>query len=161
MVRLLIIFVTASVVMSGCGAKGTPTPSTTATSQVLPTPEVTSNLGAVVAKLFYASDGTPSRSQIFFVVPLNSVNGADGQPVGLLAGLDPTTAQRGQSDNNGAVVISRVPPGRYGLAMSTPRGYILLQESPSNKEILFDVVAGQVNDLGKRNIQIDKNLVEP
>jgi hypothetical protein len=167
--RVCLVLCVAGLIMSGCRSGSVPvaTPGTstdaivTTTVATLKTPAVTSNLGAVVAKLYYAAGGQPSRQQIFYAAPLAPLKGTDGTAVALVASLDAATAQRDQSDGDGNIAISRIPPGHYGLAMSTPRGYIMLTEAPSNKEILFDVVAGQVTDLGKRSILVDKNLVEP
>ena len=167
--RLYLLLFVVGLMTSGCrqgsvpvATPGNATPAiVTATVAALKTPAVTANLGALVAKLTYAADGQPSRQQIFYAAPLAPVQGPTGTAVAFVAALDAAAAQRDESDGDGNIAISRIPPGRYGLAMATPKGYILLTEAPSNKEILFDVVAGQVTDLGKRSILVDKNLVEP
>lgn len=157
-----------SLLVAGCGSATAVNPtqdtfhaSSTATAAIAGTPQVSDETGAVTATLRYAAEGVPSRQQIFYAAPLEPVVGGDGTHVALVAALDATTAQRGESNTDGRVVISGIPPGQYGLAMATPRGYILLTESPGGTDIVFDVVAGQVTDLGTKDILVEKDLVEP
>lgn len=123
------------------------------------TPVVSPNLGAVRATLFYASSGKPIRRQIFYVATLIPALGA---PLGsYVPALDVVTAPRGESDEDGNITISLVPPGQYALALMTPLGPILAEDSDKNSRIIFEVVAGQVTDLGNRTILVESSLLEP
>lgn len=166
------ISILASLLLAGCGSGGLtapfksayPGPADTGMSRVSAavrtlTPVVSPNLGAVRAILFYADSGKPIRRQIFYVAKLLPVEGATAGTY--VPSLDTVTAPRDESDESGNITIPLIPPGRYALAVMMPLGPILVEESGSNSRIIFEVVAGQVTDLGSQTISVESSLLEP
>ncbi len=125
------------------------------------TPSVSSQFGAIVARIYYAESGLPVRGQIFYAAPLLPVQFSDGQETGSLPSLHAPTAPRGESAYDGTVVISDVPPGRYTLGLLTPMGYYFLWGDLVVEETNFEVAAGQVTDIGVRTLRVQRELLEP
>lgn len=74
--------------------------------------------------------------------------------------LDMSTDPHDESDQSGLVVISNVPPGFYALVMVTPLGAIQLQDSVTSENINFHIKAGEVLDLGNKNVAVPDFMME-
>ena len=61
------------------------------------------------------------------------------------AQLDPVS----YTDSNGRFVFAEIKPGRYGLVLDLVVNQYLLHEADSSYTLLFEVVAGEVIDLGR------------
>lgn len=126
------------------------------------TPFVSSDSGAIVVQVLYEENGAPVRGQVFYAATLLPATAPGGEVIGYLPRLQADTAPRGESDEQGVVVISRILAGRYTLALATPMGYVFLWgDDAVVEETNFEVSAGVVTDLGKRTIKIPRNLFEP
>lgn len=53
------------------------------------------------------------------------------------------------TDSNGRFVFEEIKPGRYGLVLDLVVNQYLLHEADSSYTLLFEVVAGEVIDLGR------------
>lgn len=123
------------------------------------TPTVTATDGAIRATLFYTDTNRPVRDQLFFAAKMLPLSG--GSATGEVPSLDTNTSPRDESDQNGRIVISLVPPGHYALAIMTPLGPILIKDTQKNTEITFDVSAANLTDLGDLKTDLDPNFLEP
>ncbi len=123
------------------------------------TPEVSSDVGALHIVLKYTQSGDPVRAQSFYLAEMLPVQGQlEGAYV---PALDMNKAPRAESTQTGEVVISLIPPGKYALTLFTPAGSILVVDSESNKEITFDIIAGEVTDLGIHKVVLNQEFLEP
>jgi hypothetical protein len=122
-------------------------------------PNVSADMGGFHIRLVYSSSNKPVRGQNIYLaemLPLDS-----GPEEAFVPSLDLNTAPRAESTNQGNVVISMIPPGKYALALLTPQGAILVTDAITNKEIIVEIVAGQVTDLGEHKVILDPNFLEP
>ncbi len=126
---------------------------------VAETPMVSSDMGAFRIQLKYTQSGDPVRAQSFYLAEMLPVQGQlEGAYV---PALDMNKAPRAESTQTGEVVISLIPPGKYALTLFTPAGSILVVDSESNKEITFDIIAGEVTDLGIHKVVLNQEFLEP
>lgn len=155
---LLVLF--SASLLVGCQSLPPPTASPTTAS---PSPTVltakktlvTSNeLGAVQATLVDATSGKPLADQVFYLAKMLPVGGVT--TTAYVAVLDRTTSPGDISDAQGNLVFSSVPPGKYAVALEGPLRQSLPKDAKSEAELVVDVVAGQVVDLGKHAVFLDK-----
>src|SRR5574341_607210 len=164
--RLLLfmsIMILLSIISAGCKAETAPSPTNANTSNtpavIAKTPAVSGDMGALHIVLLYSQSGDPVRGQNIYLAEMKPLQGAtEGvyAPV-----LDTNTAFGAESTSSGNVVMSLVTPGKYALAILTPIGAQLVVDSESNREITFDIKAGEVTDLGSRNVDLDQDFLEP
>jgi hypothetical protein len=124
-------------------------------------PVVTSEFGAVILRLLYSDNNNPVRRQTFYLAEAREVRASDGTLLDYLGILDAVHAPRTESDDEGNVVFSRVPPGYYRLAMATPIGHQFLEGDRVSEEILAEVTAGKITELGERTIFFPSKWLEP
>ena len=150
--------------VTGCGSAATPTTATADTSR-LQTPTFSSDTGALMVRILMSQNSQPVKQQTFYAAPLIPIHitpSANGLDTAYVASLDVTTAARGNSDDTGTVIISNLAPGKYGLALYiAPRGPVLLQQASDGADIVFDIVAGRVTDLGDMLVLLEASLLEP
>ena len=125
---------------------------------VAPPPEVTADTGAFSLKLFYAATGDPVRGQLFFAAEMLPVEGMEDSYV---PKLHQASAPSGSSDSGGQVHISTIPPGKYSLAVITPLGPVLVEQQGTQEPITFDIIAGEVTDLGTAEVTLNADVLEP
>jgi hypothetical protein len=152
---------TISIVFAGCSlATNTTNVNESQVPTVLAeTPNVSSETGAFHIVLKYTQSGDPVRAQNIYLAEMLPVQGQLGGAY--VPALDLNKAPRAESTLTGDVVISLIPPGKYALALLTPVGSILVVDSESNKEITFDIIAGEVTDLGTHKVVLDQEFLEP
>ena len=128
-------------------------------------PTFSADTGALTVRVLMSQNSQPVQQQTFYAAPLIPIYitpSAGGPDTAYVASLDVTTATRGNSDDVGSVVLSNLAPGKYGLAMYiAPRGPILLQQASDQADVVFDIVAGQVTDLGDLKVLLEASVVEP
>jgi len=122
-------------------------------------PTVSAEMGGFRIRLIYSDNGRPVRGQNIYLAEMLPLEG--GLEGAFVPALDTSTAPRAESTNQGNVVISMVPPGKYALSLLTPQGAILVTDAATNKEITFEVTAGQVTDLGDRKVILNSSFLEP
>jgi hypothetical protein len=98
------------------------------------------NLG--IAEGLLTLDGEPAAGHVMY---LATIIRPEGEGMGVAA-LDPVNDPRVEPDASGYFVFLDVQPGRYALGIMSPGGPVLIQQD--GREILVEVEAGQVADLG-------------
>lgn len=91
--------------------------------------------------------GQPAAGQVLY---LAEVIRQEGEGMGVAA-LDAATAPRAESDASGYFVFLDAPPARYALGILSPSGPVLIRQA-SGQEVLLQVEAGQIHDLGEIQI---------
>jgi hypothetical protein len=91
--------------------------------------------------------GQPAADQVLY---LAKIIHPETEGMGIAA-LDPVNDPRAESDTSGYYVFLNVPPGRYALGILSPIGAVLIQQ-PTGLEIIIEVQAGQVTDVGEVQI---------
>ena len=122
-------------------------------------PTVSAKMGGFHIRLIYSDNGKPVRRQNIYLAEMLPVTGGQGGVS--VPALDMKTAPKAESTDQGDVVISMIPPGKYALSLLTPEGAILLTDAAANKEITFDVAAGHVTELGDHKVILNSSLLEP
>lgn len=159
-VAAVAILMIASVWLTGCGISATPTPvesiiatpdETQAAISPQPTPHPSLESGLP----------TPSSSQVAVVGGVLVRNGypgdtklqlarvirsEDGTP--LVASAGDQTSPTAVTDSHGRFAFTDVPPDTYGIVLVTPLGSLLLRDG-TGTDLLFDVEAGEVLDIGE------------
>lgn len=124
-----------------------------------PKAKVSNDEGGFTAEFYYhQTDNRTVRNQTILLAELLPLTG------GTLEGafvpvLEPSSAPKSDTDENGRVAISLVKPGRYAVTLYTPLGPVILQ-TEDEKEILVDIVAGEVTDLGKVVVLAETSFLE-
>lgn len=155
-VALLMI---AGMWLTGCGTSAPPTPvesiiATPDESQAARSPQPTphpslesglptpsSSEVAVVGGVL-VRDGHPGDTKLQLARVIRS---EDGTP--LIASLGDKTSPTTVTDEHGRFLFTDVPPDTYGLVLVTPLGSLLFRDD-TGANLLFDVVAGEVLDIG-------------
>jgi len=110
----------------------------------VPEPIPTRLAGATDVKGTVLLNGVAVYNKLFYLAPIiPDENGRD-----VVAALDVKTSPHAISDPQGGVMFYNVVPGRYGLILDTIRTSYLLHYPVTNKQIVIEVVADQVFDLG-------------
>jgi hypothetical protein len=123
-----------------------------------PAPVFDAGTGAFTIKMLYPDGESPVRGQTFFgteMIPVPEI------PDAYVPALDTTTAPGGQSDSQGVLVMSSLPPGKYALALMTPLGPILVEDQATEETIVFDIVANQLTDFGVVIVLLNMEKLEP
>jgi hypothetical protein len=127
-----------------------PTPPPT---DAVETPETSKEAGGFRVTLIYQENGEPVGSKYFYLAEMLPVK---GEQEGLFVPvLDQVTAPKDESSENGEISISLVPPKKYILTLLTPLGPIMVVDAKTNKEIIVEVIAGEITDLGTINVVLD------
>lgn len=125
---------------------------------VAPEPEFSSDTGAMTVVLRYPDGERPVRGQLFFAAGTLPVEGVDG---GFIPVHDQVNDPSGHSDAQGKLVISNIPPGQYALVLFTPLGSVLVENSATNEALVFDIIAGELLDLGEIVVFLNAETLEP
>jgi hypothetical protein len=165
------LVIIAAILLTGCG-QGTATPAASTSIPVEPTasespaasapedtPSVSAEMGGFHIVLLYMETTRPVRGQNIYLAEMLPLEG--GPKGAFVPALDTSTAPSAESSDTGNVSISMVPPGNYALSLLTPQGAILVTDVKTNKEITFEVKAGEVTDLGTRNVFLNPDFLEP
>lgn len=153
-IRFSILMFIFSLLLMSCSSGNLPfLVRTTPTS-----PPFSSESGAIQAKFHYWNGDRPVRGQLFYLAELLPVEGE--LTGGFVPALDTTVAPRAESNDLGEVLFTMVPPGRYALAFMTPIGPILVNDEKTNKEILVDVEAEKLIDLGYVGLVLEPDQFE-
>lgn len=123
-----------------------------------PAPEFSAETGAFMVTLRYPDGERPVRGQLFFAAHTIPVPDLEGS---FIPALDQNNDPRGQSDGVGVLVISNITPGKYALTLMTPLGPILVETAGDNEPVIFEIVAGELTDLGELVIFLDPEALEP
>lgn len=149
----------------GCTTNTVPTTSQTPSQPLASTPNqlptqkpasTSSELGAVKITLVDARNGKPLADQVFYLAKMVPVSITS--TTNFIAELDTSSSPGDNSDTNGNVVFSLVPPGKYVLALSAPLRQSLPKDAKTGTELIVDVVAGQVLDLGKHSVFVEEPI---
>ena len=122
-----------------------------------PDPMMDESTGAFRTRLFY-TDNSPIKRQIFYVAELLPVTGE--LQGAFVPALDPEIAPRGESDDNGVIVISSIPSGKYVLAIMTPFGPILVLQ-PNEEEIFIEINSGILTEIPDQRVLLNREEFEP
>lgn len=112
---------------------------------VVPTP--TADMGVLTGYIINRlEDGTvePFAPKI---LALGDIVSVEGQP--LAASLPTFGALKTLTDSHGRFVFDRVPPGNYVLIVDNLSETYMLNDPVTNGDFIFEIVAGQVTDLGE------------
>ena len=92
------------------------------------TPAVTSGTASLTGELYTLTGPGPIRGTVFYLTPARGPTKED--PPMVLAGPKAELGDvRGQSDDQGRIVLTDVPPGNYFLAVWAPYNWVLAHES--------------------------------
>lgn len=149
--------------LAGCAAPAKTTPTEVkATQEPTPTPKkavVTNETGAVKLQLIDVKSGRPITRRLILLAELLPVHGQyEGAYV---PAMDPVSSPKDEADDQGNVIISGAKPQRYAVTLLTPVGPILLQDMDIGKDLLVDVKAGQVIDLGTKKVSVPDEIMNP
>jgi len=141
------------------------TPTSTPAPNTTPPPfgvltDATDNVSLRV-KIITFDTSEPIAQETFYAAELVPMTNPEATVVAYAAGLDPQSAPRANSDAQGNVVFTGLPPGRYGLAMyMVPLGPILLRNE-QQEDMVFEVVAGKTLDLGTVKVLVEGARLHP
>lgn len=125
-----------------------------------PKATLTANEGAVRVVLFYSEEaGRPLRNQSIFLAEMIPFQGGELEGA-FVPALDLVTAPKGLTNDNGEVIISLIPPGKYALTVLTPTGPLLLMKQEDEKEIVVDIRANELIDLGEIIVLMEPSVTE-
>lgn len=151
--------------LTGCGTSVTPTPvesiiatpdETLAAISPQPTPDPSLDSGlptptssdvAVVGGVL-VRDGYPGDTKLQLARVIRS---EDGTP--LVASVGEKSSPTAVTDEHGRFAFTDVPPDTYGLVLVTPLGSVVFSDE-SGANLLFDVEAGEVLDIGEIHTDI-------
>jgi hypothetical protein len=130
------------------------------TQTAMPTPKkavTTAETGAVKLQLIDIKTGKPIAGQLILLAELLQVQ---GQLQGAyIPAMDPVSSPKDNSDDEGWVIINGAKPKKYAVTLLTPQGPILLQDMDTNKDLLVEVKAGEVTDLGTKKVAVPDYLM--
>ena len=144
----------------------TPTPQETKAPSAVPTETVTSaptvvldstpvpGRGNVIGVMFRAPLGVephPMGDTKLYLAEM--LRNAQGELAGL-AGVDEERAPSTRTDAQGQFVFSDIEPGHYALVIKHPLTLVLAHDQPSNRDIVVEVIAGQIQDLDTIQVEI-------
>jgi hypothetical protein len=72
---------------------------------------------------------------------------SEGTPI--MASVDKQVAPKTAAGPSGQFLFTNVPPGQYALVLDLISSSVVLRNPLSGEDLLIDVVAGQVTDLGR------------
>lgn len=114
---------------------------TVAASSLPPNLTPKPDLGLVQGTL--RMDGVLAQDQTLYLAPMV----ATGESMGVAA-LSTDTDPRAATDETGTFTFLDVPPGQYALAIISPLGPVVIN-GPDDKEIVVEVQAGELTELGE------------
>jgi hypothetical protein len=95
------------------------------------TPAVASGTASLTGELYTLTGPGPIRGTVFYLTPARGPTKED--PPMVLAGPKAELGDvRGQSDDQGRIVLTDVPPGNYFLAVWAPYNWVLAHESETD-----------------------------
>jgi hypothetical protein len=122
-----------------------PSPTPTEEVQVVEVPSPSPDTGVVTGILLR---GDPPEAPKVAILYLGRILTADdGTPV--MAGVDKQIAPKSGVDSTGRFAFSDVPPGQYALVLDAISRTLILRNPTDATDLLIDVTAGEVTDLGK------------
>ncbi len=160
-VQWLLLLTLLSFLVGGCQEKPTevsdvysplPTPTNEASDDAVPTPDAATNTvptpdpdsGVVTGKLMR---GSPPQPVEYAILYLGTVLTQDGEPV--MTSVNKQTDPKTITAEDGRFTFAQVPPGRYALMMDLITSAVVLHHPTQNKNLLIEVKAGEVTDLGE------------
>jgi hypothetical protein len=123
-----------------------------------PAPETSPEAGALTLRLLYMDGEHPVRGQLFFAADMIPVEGIDEA---FIPAVSPMEDPAANSDSQGQLTMSLVPPGKYALSVMTPQGPVLVEDLETLETIVFDISAGELLDLGERVVNLLYESFEP
>jgi len=63
-------------------------------------------------------------------------------------GMDPSSAPRTITDNEGRFVFDNLPPGRYAIVVWNPFNSFLVRNPETDLTLTVDIQSGQIYDIG-------------
>ena len=169
---LLICVILVSTVSCSTGAPAVstvaapPSPQATEAPSVVPTETVTlaptvvldttpvpgkGNVTGVMIRAPRGVDPYPMADTKLYLAEM--LRNAKGDLAGL-AGVDEERAPFTWTDSKGQFVFTDVQPGHYALVIKHPLTLVLAHDDPSNRDIVVEVVAGQVQDIGTTQVDL-------
>lgn len=115
------------------------------TPLVVPQP-ASNQVGVVHGTLLRINTDSSEAPIVGGLLYLGAILDIDGRP-GLVE-LDKARAPFTMSNGRGEFAFSDVPPGRYGLMFSHPKGDVLLKNPETGADLIIEVAGGQTVDLG-------------
>ncbi len=164
-VAAIAVLMIASGWLTGCGTSAIPTPveSIIATPdeaqaaispQPTPHPSLESGLPTPSSSEVAVVTGVVIRHRYVGDTKLQLarvIRSEDGTP--LVASVGEKSSPTAMTDEHGRFVFTDVPPDTYGLVLVTPLGSLLFRDD-TGANILFDVEAGEVLDIGEIHTDI-------
>jgi hypothetical protein len=123
-----------------------------------PDPQTSQDAGALTLRLLYTDGEHPVRGQLFFAATMIPVEGIEDA---FIPAVSPMEDPAANSDKQGRLTMSLLPPGKYALSIMTPQGPILVEDLDSLETIVFEINAGEVLDLGERVVNLLFESFEP
>jgi hypothetical protein len=147
------------------GVADTPAPQETQAPTVVPSETATSaptavldstpspGKGNAIGLMIRAPRGVqphPMQSTKLYLAEM--LRNAQGDLAGL-AGVDEERAPFAWTDAEGRFAFADIEPGHYALVIKHPLTLALAHDEPSGRDVVVEVIAGQIQDLG--TIQVD------
>jgi hypothetical protein len=173
---IALLTLVAAFLLAGCGSKSDPTESPAA-----PTPELSSPIEqeSLASPLVPPRPTQPSHPTVVPEPDQGIVTGTlrqtgdiwslTGQPIYLsgfvaldseqtdfeVVRIDAASDPRAIVNADGTFMFTSIAPSRYALATVTPRGEnVLIIDLDTGKEIIIEVKAGEITDLGEVSISL-------
>ncbi len=147
----LVIGIILLIFLAGCSAvQGTKQTPTAKASD----PKFTADTGAIKVTLISSYTGKALGSADIYCAQMLEMKGT---LTGVyIPSLDRLENPKGITDGNGALAISNAKPGKYVLVYMFPAGLPeLIKASDTKKDVVFDVTAGQITDLGVLTVDVN------
>ena len=157
------IFILACLWLAGCSTLVRAPSAQVKSAQVpISTPKkaiTTADTGAIRLQLVDNTSGKPVPNKLVFLANLLPVKGQSSQAY--IPALDMTTAPKDTTDTNGLAVISGAKPQKYAVTLMSPAGPILLKDMETGEDMLVDITAGKVLDLGIKKVSVPEDMLIP
>jgi hypothetical protein len=117
----------------------------TATELALPATPFTEDTGAVTGFLLRGDPPEAVRPGLLYLGQV--VTDSEGNAI--MTSVDKQVAPKTAAGPSGQFTFTNVPPGQYALVLDLISSSIVLRDPSSAEDLLIDVVAGQIIDLGR------------
>jgi hypothetical protein len=138
-----------------------PDPDTESDSQGTPPPALkpekpVKGKGTVVGTLHEHPQGQPYAHQFIYLAPTRQMDSENtGDQVAYFAELDISSDPFAQTDEHGRLLVPDIEPGLYTLVVRLPNlQEILLYDQATSRNLVVEVVADEIYDLGTVNVII-------
>lgn len=74
---------------------------------------------------------------------------ADSEGTAIMASVDKQLAPKAATGPSGRFMFTHVPPGQYAIVLDLISSSVILRDPTTSEDLLIDVEAGQITDLGR------------